>query len=117
MVENKSILVECKISKQDFYADRKKTSRNYNCPQQLKDAGIYYPALGNWRFYLTPPHLLTNVEIPEGWGLYEVRGKTVKHIKGESYKNTKILCESDRDSEVALLLNALKKEFDKRELK
>ena len=39
----KSILIECKASRGDFAADFFKPSRRGG------------PAMGNWRFYLTPP--------------------------------------------------------------
>lgn len=95
-VNNRSILVECKTSVADFKADLKKIFRH----------GIR--GMGHYRFYLTPPDLLTNQELPEGWGLYEVHGKRVKYIKGSKYRNVGTLpFKSDRDSEVAMLVSAL----------
>ena len=60
-----SVLVECKISRADFLADRDKPFR------QKPDLG-----LGCERFYLTPRRLLDAMELPPGWGLLEVcKGK------------------------------------------
>ena len=62
-----SVLVECKVSKADFAADLLKPARRGG------------PALGNLRFYLTPPGLLSPSQVPEGWGLYEVHSSCVRH--------------------------------------
>lgn len=58
-------LIECKVSRNDFYADRGKPHR------KNPETGI-----GLFRFYLTPKGLLKPEELPKGWGLLEVRGKT-----------------------------------------
>ena len=95
-VNNRSILVECKISKSDFYADKRKRSRINGMP-----------ALGHWRFYLSLPGIITS-QIPDGWGLYEVHGKKIIHNGGLKYSNMKNPpFESDRASEVAMLVSAL----------
>lgn len=96
-VHNKTVLVECKRSMSDFYAERKKRSRNK-----------HMPALGAWRFYLTPPNLLKPEKIIDGWGLYEVHGKRVIHRGGQKYCNAgKPPFTSDKDSEIAMLVSAL----------
>ena len=100
-VWGKSILIECKTSRSDFFVDKKKRARRQGAK-----------ALGCWRFYLTPPDLIMIDEIPEGWGLYEVHGKRIKHKGGEKYTNGYPKLppfKSDRDSEVALLLSALRR--------
>ncbi len=61
-----SVLVECKITRADFLADRAKPSR-------LKPQN----GVGCERFYLTPPALLRCGELPAGWGLLEIRGREV----------------------------------------
>jgi len=95
-VFNQSILVECKANRSDYYADRKKRARHNG-----------YPALGSWRFYLTPPGLLKPEEILDGWGLYEVHGRRIIFIGGKEYNNTSHPFESCRDSEIAMLLSAI----------
>lgn len=64
-----SILVECKRSRSDFFADRKKLIHHN------PDA---YP--GEERWYLTPPGLVTADEVPEGWYLAEADEKRVRVI-------------------------------------
>jgi hypothetical protein len=59
-----SILVECKISRSDFLADKKKFFR------QFPDKGM-----GSQRFYLAPKGLIRIDELPERWGLIEVNEK------------------------------------------
>lgn len=53
-----SILVECKASRADFLLDKKKTVR--------KNPSF---GMGNERYYMTPPKLVSPEEIPEKWGL------------------------------------------------
>ena len=65
-----SVLVECKISRADFLADRDKPFR------QKSDLG-----LGCERFYLTPPGLLEPKELAPGWGLLEVRKRKVEMVR------------------------------------
>jgi hypothetical protein len=59
---NHSVLVECKVTRADFLADRSKPFR------QKPEQGV-----GCERFYLTPPALLKVEELPAGWGLLEYR--------------------------------------------
>jgi hypothetical protein len=57
-----SVLVECKVTRSDFLADRAK-------PFRLKpEQGV-----GSERFYLTPASLISRDELPAGWGLLEIR--------------------------------------------
>ena len=60
-----SVLVECKVTRVDFLADRVKPFR------QRPEKGV-----GSERFYLTPPGLIKPEELPVGWGLLELcRGR------------------------------------------
>jgi len=97
-VRGHCILVECKSSRADFRADQRKPSR----PRAL------FPALGNWRFYMTPPGLLDGLTLPDGWGWYEVRGRRVWHAGGMKYRNASSYpLASDAPSEIAMLISAL----------
>ena len=97
-VNNKSILVECKRTRSDFYADRKKYARRIQG----------WPALGHWRFYLALPDVIPVDKLPGGWGLYEVHGKRIVYKAGVEYRNASHPpFESDRESEVAMLVSAL----------
>lgn len=75
-----SILVECKTSKSDFYADRRKPFRM--APEN---------GMGQFRYYMTPPNLLTIEMLPDSWGLLEVRGKIVRVIRdARQLQNTRL---------------------------
>lgn len=65
-----SVLIECKISRADFLAERDKPFR------QNQELG-----LGCERFYLTPPGLLRVKELPPGWGLLELRQRKVEVVR------------------------------------
>jgi hypothetical protein len=64
-----SVLVECKVSRADFLADRAKPFRLK--PQQ---------GVGCERFYFTPPALVKVEELPPGWGLLEYRHGRIEMI-------------------------------------
>jgi hypothetical protein len=57
-----SVLVECKITRSDFLADRAKPFR------RKPDQGV-----GCERFYLVPAGVVQREELPQGWGLLEHR--------------------------------------------
>ena len=61
-----SVVVECKISRADFLADREKPFRKK--PEK---------GMGCERFYLVPAGLISANEVPPGWGLLELRGREV----------------------------------------
>jgi hypothetical protein len=61
-----SVLIECKISRGDFLADREKPFR------QKPHLG-----LGCERFYLASAGLIREQELPQGWGLLELRQRSV----------------------------------------
>ena len=63
-----STLIECKASRADFYADRRKGWRH-------NGRGV-----GDRRFYFTPKGLVRPDELPDGWGLLEVWGQQVRRI-------------------------------------
>jgi hypothetical protein len=57
-----SVLVECKVTRADFLADRDKPFR------RKPEKGV-----GSERFYLTPPALVKIEDLPAEWGLLELR--------------------------------------------
>src|SRR5215472_2667088 len=63
----RSVLIECKVSRADFFADREKPFR--------ADAAL---GMGCERFYLTPAGLIKSDELPEKWGLLEAKGREVR---------------------------------------
>jgi hypothetical protein len=68
-----SVLVECKVSRDDFLADREKPCR------QKPEKGM-----GSERFYFTPPRLIGIEELPGGWGLLECRPGRVEMLQASS---------------------------------
>jgi hypothetical protein len=72
----RSVLVECKISRADFLADREKPFR--------KDAA---QGMGCERFYLTPRGLIDKAELPRGWGLLECRGRQIELVAKPARQN------------------------------
>jgi hypothetical protein len=65
----RSVLVECKISRADFLADRGKPWRQDEAAQG---------GLGCERFYMAPAGLISAAELPSGWGLLVVRNRKVE---------------------------------------
>jgi hypothetical protein len=70
---SRSILVECKASRADFFADKKKNR-----------AGV-----GLEKWYMTPRGLVKPCEVPDGWGLVEYRESN--HSRGYYVKVVKPL--------------------------
>lgn len=68
-----SVLVECKVTRADFLADRAKPFR------QKPDKGV-----GSERFYFTPAELIGLGELPEGWGLLELRRGRVEMLRASA---------------------------------
>ncbi len=63
----RSVLIECKVARSDFLADRGK-------PWRAKPEG----ALGCERYYMAPAELIGAAELPPDWGLLEVRAHKVE---------------------------------------
>jgi hypothetical protein len=70
---NHSVLVECKVTRADFLADRAKPFRIK--PEQ---------GVGSERFYLTPPALVKIEELPPGWGLLEYRRGRIEMLQSSA---------------------------------
>lgn len=65
-----SVLVECKISRADFLADREKPFRQKS-----------HLGMGCERYYLVPAGLLRLEELPDGWGLLEWRNREISRVQ------------------------------------
>jgi hypothetical protein len=63
----RSVLIECKISRADFLADRAKPWR---CQPET--------GMGCERFYLVPQGLVQPHELPKAWGLLEYKGREIR---------------------------------------
>lgn len=90
-----SVLVECKVTRADFLADRAK-------PFRLKPG----QGVGSERFYLTPAGLVRREELPAGWGLLECCARGVEMIH-PSTKNLRT--DTGFRYEVNLLLASLRR--------
>ncbi|OWJ92312.1 hypothetical protein B6S59_20895 [Pseudomonas sp. A46] len=62
-----SAIIEVKVSRADFFADRKK-------PERARGG------LGIYRFYLCPEDLIHPEEVPLRWGLLYAKGRSVESI-------------------------------------
>lgn len=90
-----SYLVECKTSRADFLADRKKFFRRpgHGC------------SMGSFRYMLAPVGMIRSAELPDGWGLLEPgRAGAVEVYPVPPYAR-----ESDRSYEIDLLCSALRR--------
>jgi hypothetical protein len=68
-----SVLVESKVSRADFLADREKPFR------QKPEIGV-----GCERYYFAPKGLIGLDELPAGWGLLEVCGREIERVKSSA---------------------------------
>lgn len=59
-----STVIECKMTKKDFYADKRKLFR------QHPELGM-----GRRRYYLCPDNIIKTEDLPYGWGLIYVNDK------------------------------------------
>ena len=95
-----SYLIECKASRADFLADKKKRFRK-NSEQ----------GMGHARYFMSPVGLLEPSEMPEGWGLLEVY-ETPPGLKNRTVKKAKdsvIFFERNRLGEIAYLVSAIRR--------
>lgn len=78
-----SILVEVKVSRSDFFADRKK-------PFRMKPE----TGMGDMRYYCCPKDLIRKEEMPEGWGLLYIypNGK-IRRVKESKMHIRDVSCE------------------------
>lgn len=66
-----SILIECKVTRSDFLQDSKKLVRRYP-----------HLGMGQQRYYLCPPEVITIEDLPESWGLLWAYKKRIFFKKG-----------------------------------
>jgi len=90
-----SVVVECKISRADFFADQEKPFR------QKPELG-----LGCERFYLAPAGLLHPEELPHGWGLLESARRKI-NVTRPSARNLRTM--TGLRHEMNLLLASLRR--------
>lgn len=89
---NYATIVECKASRSDFLADRKKDFRRR--PER---------GMGSLRYFCAPVGLIRPAELPPHWGLLEcAKGKLREAVKATHQ-------EANKKEEVGLLLSALRR--------
>ncbi len=93
----RSVVVECKASRADFLADAKKSFRTN------PDEG-----LGCERFYLAPPGVIAESELPKNWGLLEYSRKQLRVVVKAS-KRKSLRTEIGFMKEMNLLLASLRR--------
>ncbi|MDD5355028.1 MAG: hypothetical protein PHY56_00595 [Candidatus Omnitrophica bacterium] len=95
-----SILIECKMSRQDFLMDKKKTFRI------LPETGM-----GTYRYYICPEGLIKEDDLPPKWGLLYVDDKgKVKKVIGPVKHNKHIFVNiRNMKAEQLLLVSALRR--------
>lgn len=87
-----STIIECKASRSDFLADKKKRFRV--CPEY---------GMGDKRYYMVPKGLVSESELPAGWGLLEVSDKQVRHARGADKTR------ANKDAETILLASVIRR--------
>ena len=90
-----TFLVECKMSRSDFQADRKKISR------RAPDLGV-----GEHRYYLAPQGFLGEADLPDGWGLLEMPDRWRRRLPREKVV-ARPFAERARHIEQAMLISEL----------
>ncbi len=66
-----SLLIECKTSRADFHADKRKSFR--------MDAAA---GMGMYRYFMCEPGVIAVADLPPGWGLLWVKPKVVERAAG-----------------------------------
>ncbi len=97
-----SVVVECKTSRSDFLADKKKLFR------QNPNLGM-----GSQRFYMCPTGIITINDLPNGWGLIYVNDKGKTRVIYSNYKGNieerALVFEKNIKAEHELMYSALRR--------
>ena len=93
-----STLIECKASRSDFMADRKKFFR------QRPEQGMGYE-----RYIMAPVGMFTPDEMPEGWGLLEVYGKERAFRRIRLSKKSDGFSERNEGAEISYLVSSIRR--------
>ena len=97
---NVSCLVEVKVSRSDFLADKKKRFRQFP-----------HLGMGDWRFYMCPPNVIKVEDLPENWGLLYAHEKIIKVVKGWPKNTGWFDCpfKSNSEAELSFMYGALRR--------
>ncbi len=95
-----SILVECKSTRSDFLADKRKRFRKQ--PDQ---------GMGKYRYYLTVPGMINPEDLPESWGLLYCHPKKIERVvspvKGNIFSPGVFV--ANESAEIQLMASALRR--------
>lgn len=87
-----SILVECKVSREDFRADAKKSFRLDS-----------FSGIGNQRYFMAPAGVIPVNDLPSKWGLLEVTGSRIRRARDSEY------FEANHRHEIGILISCLRR--------
>lgn len=87
-----SVLVEVKVSRADFHADKDKSFR------RVEEQGV-----GDFRYFAAPHGILTPEDMPAGWGLLEIHENHVRERKSAERKF------ANKQAEVGMLVSAIRR--------
>lgn len=89
---SRSIIIECKVSRADFCADKLKSFR------KCEDSGM-----GDKRYFAAPKGLITVDDLPDGWGLLEIDERCVRFTKEATHKH------ANKSAEVKVLTSIIRR--------
>ena len=87
-----TILIEVKVSRADFQADKQKSFRRF------EDMGV-----GDLRYFAAPKGVLLPEDMPDGWGLLEIRDYQVRQRAEPIRKN------ANKAAEVCMLVSSIRR--------
>ena len=94
-----SILLEAKVSRSDFMADR---SKKFRVSPEL--------GMGDWRYFLCPPDVIKPDDLPQGWSLLWAHERKIEVVHGGPRGNVWWAdkpFEGHKRSETCLLVSAM----------
>ena len=89
--DGQTYLIECKVSRADFLADKTKPHRSANLH------------LGDYRWFCAPSGIIEPHEIPIGWGLIQVVGTTLRQRHAPVRQS-----DVDREAELAIMVSVMR---------
>lgn len=93
-----TVLVECKVSRADFLADRSKPHR--------QSGGV-----GNWRYFMAPEGIIATEELPDRWGLVEVNARGHLKVRRGVYVDSNYMLQGERLASMRHESDALREQF------
>jgi len=97
-----TLLIECKTSRSDFMADKKKEFRKYS-----------RYGMGIFRSFLCEPGVINVEDLPRGWGLLYVKNGRIRRVCGFKrngvYANREFTCDRNLQAEWFLMGSCLRR--------